>query len=100
MTNPVDISGGARNISDIPPELLSHEHYRQMLVRDGDRRFKEWHTEFLRHQNQFLNDRHNRIRELENLRKSIYEDHKRRSQESRQEFLRYHYKFLAEMRRY
>ena len=44
------------DLTNIPPELLSHEHYRQMLVRDGDRRFKEWHTEYLRHQNQFLNE--------------------------------------------
>lgn len=88
------------NLDNIPVDLLSHEHYRQMLVRDGERRFREWHTEYLRYQSQFLNDQHHRIRELENLRKSVYEDHKRRSQESRNEFLRYHYKFQAEMRRY
>lgn len=85
---------------NIPVHLLSSEHYRQMLVEDGERRFREWHGEFLRHQNQFLDDQHNRIRDLENLRKDIYADNKRRSQESRQEFLRYHYKFLKEMRRY
>lgn len=88
------------NLDRIPPHLLSSEHYRQMLVRDGERRFKEWHTEYLRHQKEFLKDQHNRIRELENLRKSVYEDHKNRSQESRQEFLRYQNKFLNEMRRY
>ena len=86
--------------TNIPVHLLDSEHYRQMLVADGERRFREWHGEFLRYQNKFLKDQHNRIRELENLRKDIYADHKRRSQESRQEFLRYHYKFLSEMRRY
>lgn len=88
------------DLTNIPPDLLSHEHYRQMLVKDGDRRFKEWHTEYLRHQSEFLKDQQNRIREIENSRRSVYEDHKRRSQESRQEFLRYQNKFLNEMRRY
>jgi hypothetical protein len=31
------------------------ERYRQMLVRDGDRRFKEWHVSFLNAQKQCLN---------------------------------------------
>lgn len=88
------------DLSNIPVHLLSSEHYRQMLVRDGDRRFREWHGEYLRHQNQFLNDQKNRVQEIEDLRKEIYADHKRRSQESRQEFLRYQNKFLDEMRRY
>ncbi len=35
---------------------LDSEHYRQMLVRDGERRFREWHTAFLRYQKQFLRD--------------------------------------------
>ncbi|MBE9227625.1 hypothetical protein IQ264_19535 [Phormidium sp. LEGE 05292] len=56
-------------ISKIPVNLLSSEHYRQMLVRDGDRRFCEWHGEYLRYQNQFLNDQKNRTREIEDLRK-------------------------------
>lgn len=88
------------DLTNIPPELLSHEHYRQMLVKDGERRFKESHTEYLRHQNQFLKDRQNRISELENLRHSVYEDHKRSTQKARQEFLRYQNKFLNEMHRY
>ncbi|MBD2773099.1 hypothetical protein [Iningainema tapete] len=87
-------------LENIPPHKLDSEHYRQMLVRDGERRFREWHGEFLRYQREFLNDQHRRIRELENLRKNIYADHKRRSQESRDEYLRYYYKYLAEMRRY
>ncbi len=88
------------NLDGIPIHKLDSEHYRQMLVRDGEGRFREWHGEFLSYQREFLKDQHNRIRDLENLRKSIYADHKRRSQESRQEYLRYYYKFLAEMRRY
>ena len=35
---------------------IDSEHYRQMLVRDGDRRFQEWHTAFLRYQQQFLKE--------------------------------------------
>lgn len=37
-----------------PKPLIGSEHYRQMLVRDGDRRFYEWHTTFLQYQKQFL----------------------------------------------
>ncbi len=37
-----------------PPRYIDSEHYRQMLVRDGDRRFQEWHGSFLRYQRQFL----------------------------------------------
>lgn len=32
---------------------LDSEHYRQMLVRDGERRFREWHTAFLKYQQDF-----------------------------------------------
>lgn len=85
---------------NIPPEKLSHEHYRQMLVRDGQRRFDEWHGEFLRFKNEFLQDRENRIRELEAVRDDIHEYNKRRSQEVREEFLRHQNKFLDEMRRF
>ncbi|MFS8855026.1 hypothetical protein NW859_08980 [Synechococcus sp. H55.5] len=35
---------------------LNSEHYRQMLVRDGERRFREWHTAFLNYQRQFLQE--------------------------------------------
>jgi cbb3-type cytochrome oxidase cytochrome c subunit len=34
---------------------ISSEHYRQMLVRDGDRRFREWHNKFLEYQQEFIN---------------------------------------------
>lgn len=32
---------------------MNSEQYRQMLVRDGERRFREWHTAFLAYQRQF-----------------------------------------------
>lgn len=35
---------------------LNSEQYRQMLVRDGERRFREWHTAFLKYQRQFLQE--------------------------------------------
>jgi len=59
------------NLDHIPAHLLNSEHYRQMLVRDGERRFREWHSEFLRYQGEFLKDQHQRTRELENLRKYV-----------------------------
>ncbi|MEB3232957.1 MAG: hypothetical protein VKJ64_18265 [Leptolyngbyaceae bacterium] len=37
-------------------QYIDSEHYRQMLVRDGDRRFQEWHTSFLNYQKQFLRE--------------------------------------------
>jgi hypothetical protein len=33
---------------------IDSERYRQRLVRDGDRRFKEWHTAFVKYQKTFL----------------------------------------------
>lgn len=35
---------------------INSERYRQMLVRDGERRFREWHTAFLNYQKQFLRE--------------------------------------------
>ena len=85
---------------NVPVHRLDSEHYRQMLVKDEERRFNEKHTEFLRFQNLFLEDQHHRIRELESLRKEIYSDHKHRTQESHQEFRRYQDKYREETRRY
>lgn len=82
-----------RDLSNVPIHLLDHEHYRQMLVRDGQRRFNEWHTEYLRFQQGFLQDQRRRTLEIEKY-------NKRRFQESHKEFLRYQNKFLNEMRRY
>ncbi|MEM7772033.1 MAG: hypothetical protein AAGA75_08555 [Cyanobacteria bacterium P01_E01_bin.6] len=36
-------------------KYIDSEHYRQMLVRDGDRRFQEWHHAFLQYQKDFVN---------------------------------------------
>ncbi|MGJ3246198.1 MAG: hypothetical protein ACFE0I_09010 [Elainellaceae cyanobacterium] len=33
---------------------VNSEHCRQMLVRDGERRFREWHAAFLKYQQEFL----------------------------------------------
>lgn len=85
---------------NIPVDRLDSEHYRQMLVKDGERRFNEWHSEFLRFQKEFLKDRAQRIHELENLRKKVYIDHNCRTQESHQEFRRYQDKYREETRRY
>ena len=35
---------------------IDSEHYRQMLVKDGERRYREWHTAFLRYQQKFLQE--------------------------------------------
>lgn len=35
-------------------KYISSEEYRQRLVRDGDRRFAEWHRDFLDYQKKFL----------------------------------------------
>ncbi|MCA6504782.1 MAG: hypothetical protein ACK6CP_18695 [Pseudanabaena sp.] len=35
---------------------ISSEKYRQMLVRDGDLRFQEWHNRFLSYQRDYLED--------------------------------------------
>jgi hypothetical protein len=37
-------------------KYISSEDYRRMLVRDGQRRFQEWHSAFLQYQKQFLAD--------------------------------------------
>ncbi|MDX2271756.1 MAG: hypothetical protein NW237_07380 [Cyanobacteriota bacterium] len=35
---------------------LDSESYRQWLVRDGNRRFQEWHCAFLAYQKRFLQE--------------------------------------------
>lgn len=39
---------------------LSSEEYRALLVKDGERRFREWHTAFLKYQKAFLAEMHQR----------------------------------------
>ncbi|MBD2099694.1 hypothetical protein [Leptolyngbya sp. FACHB-261] len=41
---------------------IPSEQYRQMLVQDGERRFREWHTNFLKLQAEFLADQKQRRR--------------------------------------
>ncbi|WP_190316003.1 hypothetical protein [Pseudanabaena sp. UWO310] len=41
-------------------EYISSEKYRQMLVRDGDRRFQEWHSSYLNYQRAYLADMNKR----------------------------------------
>jgi hypothetical protein len=35
-------------------QVIDSERYRQMLVQDGDRRFRDWHIAFLKYQKDFL----------------------------------------------
>ncbi|MDJ1182735.1 hypothetical protein [Roseofilum casamattae] len=35
---------------------ISSEQYRQMLVKEGDRRFQQWHTQYLDYQKHYLKD--------------------------------------------
>lgn len=37
-------------------KYMDSERYRQMLVKDGERRFQEWHSSFLKYQKNFLQD--------------------------------------------
>lgn len=39
-----------------PSQYISSEKYRQMLVRDGERRFQEWHNNYLNHQKKYLQE--------------------------------------------
>ena len=41
-------------------QYIPSEKYRQMLVRDGDRRFQEWHDRFLNYQQAYLEDMNKR----------------------------------------
>jgi hypothetical protein len=38
------------------PQYISSEAYRAMLVRDGERRFQDWHQAFLAYQQAYLQD--------------------------------------------
>jgi len=33
---------------------IPSEEYRAMLVRDGERRYREWHTSYIKHQKEYL----------------------------------------------
>ena len=77
-----------RDPSDTP---IDSEHYRQELVRDGQRRFDEWHSEFLKHQEEFIQSVDN-----ESYRQMLVRDGQRRFDEWHGEFLRYQKKFIQE----
>lgn len=36
--------------------FIPSEKYRQILVKDGQRRFQEWHSKFLAYQTKFLQE--------------------------------------------
>jgi len=35
---------------------IPSEQYRQMLVRDGERRFQEWHNNYIDHRKKYLQE--------------------------------------------
>jgi len=47
-------------MTKIKQKYLSSEAYRQMLVKDGERRFQEWHGDFIKYQKKFLQDQEKR----------------------------------------
>lgn len=68
---------------------IDSEHYRQMLVKDGERRYREWHTRLIQHQRKFTHS--------ERYRQMLVKDGERRYREWHTAFLRYQQKFLQEM---
>jgi hypothetical protein len=87
---------------------IDSEHYRQMLVRDGQRRFDEWHGEFLRYQREFIQSLENEHDPQEfvhdgkppypianeRYRQMLVRDGQRRFKEWHDKFLSYQKKFL------
>ncbi|UZQ54589.1 hypothetical protein OOK60_00485 [Trichothermofontia sichuanensis B231] len=81
-----------------PP--LSSEAYRQMLVKDGERRFREWHGDFLRHQQAFrasLAAQRDRYIPSETYRQMLVRDGERRFREWHQNYLNYQKQYLTEL---
>ncbi|MFZ9737473.1 MAG: hypothetical protein ACO3EZ_05640 [Prochlorotrichaceae cyanobacterium] len=83
---------------------LSSEAYRQELVRDGQRRFQEWHEAYEGHCRQYRdkqqNDRQDSSSTMvssESYRRNLVRDGQKRFAEWHQQFLAYQQKFLAEM---
>lgn len=37
-------------------QFIPSEKYRQMLVRDGERRFQEWHRNYINHRKKYLQE--------------------------------------------
>ncbi len=85
-------------------QYTSSEEYRQMLVRDGQRRYQEWHSKFLEDQQEFqqdskidkypqAGDRQSPRLNSEQYRQMLVRDGQRRYQE-------WHNKFLEAQRRF
>jgi hypothetical protein len=85
-----------------PDPRLSSEAYRQELVRDGQRRFAEWHQAYQHHCQQY---RTSQIKtptlpssiSSEAYRQKLVRDGQRRFEEWHQNFLDYQRKFLTEI---
>jgi hypothetical protein len=81
-------------------KYISSEHYRQMLVRDGDRRFQEWHSKFLQYQQEFINRPRfesgtaSMPRSSEAYRQMLVRDGERRYREWHSKFLQSQKEFL------
>ncbi len=81
-----------------PP--ISSEAYRQMLVRDGERRFREWHGDFLRHQQEFrasVSTHRDRYIPSETYRQMLVRDGEQRFKEWHSNYLNYQKQYLAEL---
>ncbi len=85
---------------------LDSEHYRQQLVKDGDRRFQEWRSALLAHQAQFrqslaastANTPKDAVNS-ETYRQNLVKDGDRRFQEWHSAFLDYQKRYLESMNR-
>ena len=87
------------------PQPLSSEQYRQRLVKDGDRRFQEWHQAYqghcqayrqtLAHDRQHRQEQSQQLLSPEQYRQALVKDGDRRFQEWHRNFLAYQRRFLA-----
>ncbi|AFY71765.1 hypothetical protein Pse7367_3530 [Thalassoporum mexicanum PCC 7367] len=86
-------------------KYLSSEQYRQMLVKDGQRRFQEWHGRFLQYQQKFLRSQKETQAnykkrsdgstfDSEKYRQMLVKDGQQRFQEWHSQFLQYQDEFL------
>jgi hypothetical protein len=92
-------------MSQSQSKYLSSEQYRQMLVRDGQQRFQEWHNQFLQYQQQFLRSQQESQANFkkrtdgstfdsEKYRQMLVRDGQQRFQEWHSKFLQYQEEFL------
>lgn len=85
---------------------VDSEHYRQQLVKDGDRRFQEWHSALLAHQAKFRQPVAATTAAVpkpavdsETYRQNLVKDGDRRYHEWHSAFLDYQKRYLDAMRR-